>query len=50
MMPLKRVRDEKTKNKRQIQDFRRIMGKNRAADTEASEYTSLSAFAAASAE
>ena len=28
MMPLKGFRDEKTKNKKQIQDFRRIMGKN----------------------
>ncbi len=38
---LKGFRDEKTKNKKQIQDFRRTMGKNRAADTEAPEYTSF---------
>jgi hypothetical protein len=36
MMPLKGFKDEK-----QIQDFRRIMGKNRAIDTQASEHPSL---------
>jgi hypothetical protein len=36
MMPLKGFRDEK-----QIQDFRRIMGKDKAIDTQASEYSSL---------
>jgi len=29
MVPLKGFRDEKKKNKKQIQDFRRVMGKNR---------------------
>ena len=28
MMPLKGFRDEKNENKEQIQDFRRVMGKN----------------------
>jgi len=41
MVPLKGFRDEKKKNKKQIQDFRRIMGKNRAIDTEASQYSSF---------
>jgi len=36
MVPLKGFRDEKKKNKKQIQDFRPVMGKNRAIDTEAS--------------
>ncbi len=40
-MPLKGFRDERKKNKKQIQDFRRIMGKNRTIDTKASEYPSL---------
>ena len=41
MVPLKGFRDEKTENKKQIQDFRRIMGKDRALDTQASEYPSF---------
>jgi len=41
MVPLKGFRDEKTKNQKQIPDFRRTMGKNRAADTEAPEYASF---------
>ena len=41
MMPLKGFRDEKTKNKKPIQDFKRIMGKNRAITAKAPKHSSL---------
>ncbi len=41
IVPLKGFRDEKTKNKKQIQDFRRIMGKDRTTAAQASEYASF---------
>ena len=41
MMPLKGFRDEKTKNKKTIQDFRRVMGKNRAFTAKAHKHSYL---------
>ena len=40
-MLLKGFRDEKTKNKKSIQNFRRIMGKNRAITAKAHKHASL---------